>query len=226
MEILIVVAIIVILFLIYFVPLYRRTKNLEKMLNKGTNLSAYISEVEAHINKTKNKKYQNFLLINKASGLVALGKYKEAVNLLKVFDNKDLKELPKVYIVQYYSNLLYGLLITEKHEEAERLYAATYKLLSGYINHRALRNLLLSTFGTYEYYLGNVNKSKELLNELFKSKELTPLQRISSLYYLGMLDLKDDNASDAKNKFDEILKVEHDNPYFKKQASNQLKNLE
>jgi len=111
MEILIGFGVVVILYLvIYFIPLLKRTNKLEAKLAEGKDIKGYIADIDQMMNKTKNKKYENFLMINKSSGLLALGKYREAANLLKLV---DLGSLPNIYIVQYYNNLLYSQLMQE-----------------------------------------------------------------------------------------------------------------
>jgi len=223
MEILIGFGVVVILYLvIYFIPLLKRTNKLEAKLAEGKDIKGYIADIDQMMNKTKNKKYENFLMINKSSGLLALGKYREAANLLKLV---DLGSLPNIYIVQYYNNLLYSQLMQENLNDAEALREATKKLLGKYEKQKSLRNNIKNTLATYEYYLGDLDKSQSMFEELLKDQEVILLQRIASQYFLGLIDLKKDRKAQAKERFEKVLNNDHNNIFFEKKSSGLLKEL-
>ncbi|MBM7613821.1 hypothetical protein [Alkaliphilus hydrothermalis] len=223
MEILIGFGVVIILYLvIYFIPLLKRTKNLESKLAEGKDIKGYIAELDKMINKTKNKKYENFLMISKSSGLLALGKYREAANLLKLV---DLGSLPNIYIVQYYNNLLYSQLMQENLNDAEALREASRKLLGKYEKQKSLKNSIKNTFATYEYYLGDLEKSQSMFEELLKDQNSILLYKIASHYFLGLIDLKKENKEQAKEKFEKVLNTGHNNIFFEKKAASLLKEL-
>jgi len=223
MEILIGFGLVVILYLVvYFIPLLKRTNKLEAKLAEGKDIKGYIADIDQMMNKTKNKKYENFLMINKSSGLLALGKFREAANLLKLV---DLGSLPNIYIVQYYNNLLYSQLMQENLNDAEALREATKKLLGKYEKQKSLRNNIKNTLATYEYYLGDLDKSQSMFEELLKNQEVILLQRIASQYFLGLIDLKKDRKAQAKERFEKVLNNDHNNIFFEKKATGLLKEL-
>ncbi len=209
-------------YLLFFIPIYLKTKKLVKMLNVDNDVEGFLTEIDKEIDKTKNKKYMNYLMINKSAGLSALGKYKEAVNLLKLV---DLKELPKLYIVQYYNNLLYCLLMSEKLDEAEGVFKSTESLLSDYLKQKSLKKAIKSTLATYEFYKGDISKSQKMFEELLFEEDLILYQSISINYFLALIYLQGNEKIKAKEKLEVVVKIGYKNIHIYKKATNFLKGL-
>lgn len=65
-----------------------------------------------------------------------------------------------------------------------------YKMLDISINH---------TLAAYEFYIGNLQKSREMFERLLE-KDHSEINEVSTFYFLGRIDLKEKKVEEGKQK--------------------------
>ncbi|WFD08685.1 hypothetical protein [Tepidibacter hydrothermalis] len=186
----------------------KRSKYVVSLLNDQYNVNLFLEEIEKDINKTLNDKNKKMLLINKSCGLNYKGDFEQSVEILKSI---DIKGINKVFKKSYYNNFLYNLLMLDRIDEAKEMFAnhiddieveTKYKMLDISTNH---------TLAAYEFYIGNLKKSREMFERLLE-KDHSEINEVSTFYFLGLMDLKEKKLEEGRQKLKKS--AEFGNYYF------------
>lgn len=172
------------------------------LLNKKGNPDLFLKEVERDIRFAFTRRYRNMLLVNKSAGLIYKGDFEDAVNLLKSIKPE---RFPRKIKLLYYNNLLSGLFLLERLDEAKELFNKHQKMFYEKSGSKLLDMAVKSTLAVYEMYFGSLNTSRRMLEELLNEK-LSDLHRATMLYYIGLIELKEGKLDEAKKRFEEAEK--------------------
>ncbi|TYQ18351.1 UNVERIFIED_CONTAM: hypothetical protein Cloal_0783 [Acetivibrio alkalicellulosi] len=202
-TILSVIITIVIVMSLYMFIFITRSKKRVYLLETNCNPKAFLDETDKQISMVgKDKKMNGYLNIEKSAGLIELGNFNEAKDILLSIDKKILSKKYGTYQV-YYINLIVCLYELGEIEEAEEI----YKEEIDHLNHKnstitiALKVLEAERLFFTENYSESKNKFNELLDQ-----QTTPRTHLAILFRLGKIDEKTGDINGAKEKYMEVAK--------------------
>ncbi len=175
----------------YIYAAYREKKRSEyvvSILNRG-DIELFLEEIEKDITRAmenNNLRMANMLLVNKSAGLIHSGDFSEAIGFLESVDTEKLLGCFKTLRV---NNLLYGLLMAGRLEEARNLYSENSKMLYKKTGYAELDRGLQGTAATYEFYCGGRDKSLELFELNIDRGQKPDIHSANSYYHIGLIRL-------------------------------------
>lgn len=179
-----------------------RMKPVISMLHAG-DVDSFLKEIDKDIGKARGKRLKSTLMPNKAAGLAYKGQWDVAISLLNSIDQSALNQNGQIL---YYNNLLWLLLMAERFDKARKLLSEHPDVLASKTKDDQLNDALKGTLATYEFYLGDVNKSREIFADLLKPEQPTIVRAVRQ-YFLGMLDLKQGRAQEGTNNLDKAAEL-------------------
>ncbi len=184
------------------IAIIRHRKRL-KLLEVHLDPEAFIEATERQKKITgKNKRTNTYLNFDIVAGLMSLGKYKEAMDVMEELNLKYLT--PKNgLLLGYYHNkmiLLYELGQKEKADELFENKIKDFPLKTPVL--RSLMGLLLAIRAFQE---GEFEESKELCNKYLNNNKSRRLE-LELLYILAEIDEKQGNIESAIEKYTRIAK--------------------
>lgn len=143
---------------------YKTFKNL-----KVENSEHFFLEIDKAIETTQNKRMKALFQLQKSVGLMYKGPFEESIALLTTTQIKSNNKLQKMLNL---NNLLYSLLLSHQLESAKRLIDSNPEFRKYSSWNRNVRTIIKNTVATYEFYLGDLQTSRTLFNELSNEKML------------------------------------------------------
>lgn len=188
--------------IVYIITLNNSTKIL-KSLTQELDPDKYLEAINKKISKCKKEKNKEMLKVNKTAGLIEKGNFEEAIELLKTIDINNLS-LP--FKVAYEINMIAALYSSDKIKEANELYKEKENFFNELIlKHKQFTYPVMHLKVSYNYYTGNYNETKGLINELQKNK-LSKASYINLEYILGLTEIREGNIEEGKRRLELLLK--------------------
>lgn len=216
-----VIALIIVLVWYIQVALKRNQKRLA-LLDDACDPEAFIKMTEEHSKSAKNNlKVKYFLRIDHAAGLIHLGRFEEARDLLMQVDKFYLSQKRGVKLI-YHINMVSALLGLNALEEAVEMYkeeVETYTAENAYIN-RLLSNLKAELL----FHQGELDQAKEILIELLE-ESLSNKDRLNALYYLAQIHEKQGHLLEAAGQF-KIVSEDGPKLWIGSEALKHMKQIE
>lgn len=193
----------IVLIIILYYKSYKprlRSRYINNLLIKNGDPDLFLYELEKEISKAKTLEYKRMLLVNKTSGLVFKGRWREAVNLLNEVNDRFTYE---IYTVVYYINYISALFYMGRTDEAITMYSDNKELFERYDKYKSNRSIHESVKelkGMVSFYNNNLKESREMFQEIINSTKNN--NRLASCYYfLGMICQKESNIEECKDYF-------------------------
>ena len=175
---------------------------------KRLNLLDYECDPEAFLERTekqraitgKNPKFNAYFDIDRAAGLITLGRFEEAKEILLSIDTSKLSSKNNSLLI-YTINLMMCFYELGEINRAEELFETQIPGLPP-INQRvlfAINQLVAERF----FYLKRYNESREQFNKILNQK-LTKRNRLEVLYFLAQMDEQEGNKEAAMDKYNQI----------------------
>lgn len=187
--------------------IYTYWRSARKRLNILENLcdpETFIDSIEEYRKKIgKNTKNNICLDIDKSAGLISLGEFQKARELLESIDKSKLSTGDGT-IFAYTVNLISCLYNLKEIVEAEKLYETELPGLAPVYKKSNLGLKML--IGSRFYFLNRYEEGKEHL-EMLLNKNLTKREKLTLLYRLGEIDKKLGNLESANEKFKEVAEM-------------------
>ncbi|MFA9398619.1 MAG: tol-pal system YbgF family protein [Clostridiaceae bacterium] len=182
------------------ISIFRGKKRIN-LLEENCDPEAFLEATEKQRKITgKNPKMNSYFDIDKSAGLILLGQFQEAKEVLLSIDQNLLSNKNGTLLI-YTINLIACLHELGEIEESEKIYENQIPLLSP-INKRLVlsMNFLIAD---RLFFLGRLDESKENFNELLKQKVSKRIY-LSVLYRLAQIEEKTGNTEDARSKYKEV----------------------
>lgn len=188
---------------IYIVIGIVRTKYRVGLLDDSCDPEAFLERTDMQMNITgRNPKIYNILLIDKAAGLMTLGRFHEAKEILFSIDKRFFTP-HNGFLLVYTINLIYCFYELGEIDRAEELFETEMAVLPP-ISPRArlaVKMLVAERF----FYLKRYGESREQFSKLLDQK-LSKRMRMSILFYLAQMDEMEGNSESAMLKYSEVAR--------------------
>jgi tetratricopeptide (TPR) repeat protein len=135
------------------------------------------------------------LLVNKSAGLYYVGRFEEAVQLLREL---PARRLPRIFQCVYYHNLLTSLLELRRFDEARRIMEENRRLLVPETRVKALNEAIRGSLALFELSCGDRRAGYEALASLARNATTDP-GRAFRLFHLGVADLEQGKVEAARH---------------------------
>lgn len=174
-----------------------------KKLGKLKNTEDFFIEVDKAIETTQDKRMKASFQQLKAVRLIRKGSFEESIKLLSAIEMKPQNKIRKVLLL---NNLLCAYLLSSQLERAKELLDSNPEF-RGYSSwNRMVGIAIKNTLATYEFYLGDLQKSKTTFIELLDEK-MNDEHMASNYYFLGQIDLREGKNEEAKIKFNKAKEL-------------------
>ena len=175
----------------------QRSQFVRSMIEKS-DVDGFLEEIERDIAKTSDDAYLRLLLVNKSTGLFYKGEW---ANVMSLLESVEPFLLPREFKTLYYNNLLSSMLLLDRIDAANELYAKHLASLAPYTVNRELNIAVGSTLGALEYYNGNISASKAKFTQLLEV--VRPLIHTAvTHYFLGLISISEENRPQAIEHFE------------------------
>ncbi len=175
---------------------------------KRLSLLDYECDPEAFLERTekqwaitgKNPKFNKYFDIDRAAGLITLGRFEEAKEILLSIDTSKLSSKNSTLLI-FTINLMICFYELGEINRAEELFETQLPVLPPIYPRvlLAVNQLVAERF----FYLKRYNESREQFNKILNQK-LSRRTRLEVLYYLAQIDEQDGNKEAAMVKYNQI----------------------
>ncbi len=185
----------------YTIIAYMRNKKRINLLEEGCDPEAFLEAIEKQRAIVGEKdKYNTYLDIDKAVGLISMGEFEEARELLMSIDKTYLSVKNGMLLI-YTIDLLCCLYELGEISHAEEIFETQIPLLPP-VNPRMTLSMKLLVAERF-LFLNRYEKSRKKFQELLNEK-MTKRVRISVLYSLAKIDENTGDIDSAQNKYKEV----------------------
>ncbi len=196
-----VIATLLVVTISYFILAFKRSQNRLGLLEDKCDPETFIRITEKQIKVVSKKpNVKAFLEVDKAAGLIYLGKFEEAKEELVKINESVLSEKNGAKLI-YSINLVTALYALNEFEEAEDLFMKDVDPTSSANSY--LRRAVSLLAGERLYHLKKYDESKELLTNLLKDN-VTKKEELTIIYRLGLLAQIENNQKQACEKFTQV----------------------
>ncbi|GAA0720027.1 hypothetical protein GCM10008905_08790 [Clostridium malenominatum] len=186
----------------YIIIGYMRNKKRMDLLEEECDPERFLEAIEKQRDIVGKKiKYNTYLNIDKAAGLIVMGEFQKAKELLLSIDKTYLSAKNGTLLI-YTLNLLSCLYELGEVSYAEEIFENEVPLLSP-VNQRmtlAMKLLVAERF----LFLNRYEESREKFQELLNDK-LSKRVRISVLYNLAIIDEETGDMDSAQKRYREVV---------------------
>ncbi len=173
-------------------------------IRKGEYIAYSLKEVNNSIEKARDEEQKSSFLVYKAELMNFKGDWQQSLDILRSIDTKSISKNP--LDIYYYNCLAFTLLFSEKYDEAVNLFMSNMKMFTPNTNNKNLNGLIRTNLAAFEYFTGDVEESKKMLRDLING-DLKGFYRLTALYLLGMVYLKDGDIEMSDKYFDDAIAV-------------------
>lgn len=185
----------------YIIIAYMRNKKRINLLEEECNPEAFLEATEKQRAIVgKKDRHNTYLDIDKAVGLISMGEFEEAKELLMSIDKTYLSAKNGTLLI-YTIDLLYCLYELGEISHAEEIFETQIPLLLP-VNPRITLSMKLLVAERF-LFLNRYEESREKFQELLNEK-MTKRVRISVLYSLAKIDENTGDIDSAQNKYKEV----------------------
>ncbi|MBU5484164.1 tripartite tricarboxylate transporter TctB family protein [Clostridium sp. MSJ-11] len=181
-----------------------RNKKRVNLLEENCDPQAFLEATEKQRDMIgKKDKYSTYLNIDKAAGLINMGEFQNAKELLMSIDKTQLS-VRNGTLLAYTINLLCCLYELGEISHAEEIFETQVPLLPP-VNARMTLSMKLLVAERF-LFLNRYEESKEKFQELLNEK-MTKRMRISVLYDLAKIDESTGDIDSAQKKYREVAEL-------------------
>lgn len=217
MYIIVVVAVIFVLYgifkrkgLIKQVDLFNRLLYVEK------NPEKYVEEVDKILRKFSQEKEKNINLIQKTTGLLFIGRFEEAINILL----NDVNKIPPYWQHVYYHNLILSMYFNGDIDKANETLSDVEDVLEQYSKSESNKTAIEFIYAVSDFYNNKGEERKDFFAEL--TKEGRNDYRIAfGYYFLGKINEIQNNIEESKENLEQA-KVFGRGSFIEKLADEKL----
>lgn len=194
---------ILLIVIIYITAGMVRNKYRMGLLDDRCDPEAFLERTDKQINITgRNPAPKNILLINRSTGLIELGRFEEAKEILLSIDKSRLS-VRNGSLFAYTANLISCYFGSGEIDRAEELFETEMAVLPpiGKKAEFAAKMLVAKRL----FHLKRYCESREQFNKLLAQK-ISKRARMSILYYLARMDEIEGNRESAMLKYSEVAK--------------------
>ena len=185
----------------YIIIGYIRNKKRLRLLEEMCDPQAFIEATERQRKITgKDRKINACLDVDRSAGLILMGKFQEAKEVLLSINKSYLSNINGI-LLAYTINLMSCLYELGEIDEAEALFETQVPLLSP-VN-RPLRLAMKSLAADRLFFLNRYEESGEKFRQLLREK-ISKRVRLGILYRLAQIDQKAGDMRSAEKKFKEV----------------------
>ena len=187
----------------YLIIAYIRVKRRLSLLEENCDPQAFIEATEKQMLITGRKpKINSYLSIDLAAGLISMGEFHKATELLLNIDKSHLSVKNGTLLV-YTINLIVALYELGEISKAEELFEKQIPLLPP-VN-RGMRLSMKILVAERLFFLNRYEESREQFMELLNEK-LSKRKRLGILHTLAQIDEKTGEIVSALEKYKEVVK--------------------
>jgi tetratricopeptide (TPR) repeat protein len=198
-----------------------RSKKRLNLIEEKCNPQAFIEATERQRNITgKDPKIDAYLSIDKAAGLILMGEFEKAKEVLLSIDRAYLSVKNGTLLI-YTINLILCLYQLGEISHAEELFETQVPLLPP-VNSK-MTQLMKVLVAERFFFLNRFEESKEKFQELLGEK-ITKRERLGILYQLAQVEDKQGDINAAKEKYQEVSDYGED-LWIAQQARERLENM-
>lgn len=191
-----------------------RSKKRLSLLDDDCDPEAFLERTEKQkVIVGKNLKLNTYLDVDKAAGLITLGRFDEARDILLSIDKSKLSRKNDSLLV-YEINLMLCYYELGETEKAEELFEMTIPTLPPINSRIALHVKVL--IAERCFYLKRYEESREKFNQI-GNKKLSKRTQLGILYSLAQMDEQEGNIEAAVLKYDQVA-VEGNKLWIAKKA--------
>jgi tetratricopeptide (TPR) repeat protein len=171
------------------------------LIDKKCDPVAFLERIEKdRIKSKKNEKWEEYLNLQISAGLILLGKFEEAKNMLLNIDEKYLSYRNGTYM-SHTINLMECYYSLGEIESAERLFEKKVPLITAF--NTKTRLSLKMIIAIRFFYLGRYQESRETFEEILSQKLYKSLE-IEIAYYLAQIDEKENKIEDSLKRYQRV----------------------
>ncbi|WP_313343644.1 hypothetical protein [Sedimentibacter sp.] len=194
--------------IVLFIYSANRRKNLEKqvelfnkLLYKEKSPEKYIDEIDKLLLKIQSDREVTINYIQKTTGLLYVGKFAEAIDILV---NK-VKKIPSNWQVIYYHNLVLSMYFNGEIEKANQVMEQARETLDLYSKKDYNRVTIKLTYAVSDFYNNNLLECKEFFKDLIDISK-NDYRVAFGCYFTGKI-LEFENKHDEAEEYFEKAKV-------------------
>lgn len=185
----------------YLIIAFIRGKKRLSLLDDDCDPEAFLERTEKQRSITgKDPKFNTYFDIDRAAGLITLGKFEEAKEILLSLDKSKLSRKNDSLLVLTI-NLIICFYELGEINRAEKLFETQLPALPP-INPRIILAVNLLVAERF-FYLNRFNESREQFNKIPHQK-LSKRARLEVLYFLAQIDEKEGNKEAAMGKYNQV----------------------
>lgn len=186
---------------LYITLSFKESKKRLSLLEEDCDPQAFLASTEKQRASAKgNLKTNTYLDLDKAAGLIAMGDFKKAREVLESID-KSYLSVENGTLLVYTMNYITTLYELGEINQGEKIYKIEIADILSKSRFVPLYKSLLDA--DRFYFLKKYNKSRELLNEMLNAK-FTIGKKMGILYRLAQIDEIDGSIDEALENYNEV----------------------
>ncbi len=131
--------------------------HLNKILTEDNDPEKYVKKCNDYANKVEDESFKEMLRVNSAVGYSCMGRYEEALEVLK---SADLARLNPSHRALAINNLAQFSYFLGKYDEGTKYVDDNFQMMQKYLASKSLAAAFMTTFCFYYYVKGNKNKAE------------------------------------------------------------------
>lgn len=195
-----------VLFIIFALILnLKHRKNMNKFLPEECDPKTYLELMKIDSKKASEPSSKKLFSLNICSCYLLLGEYDKAYNILKSIDINTLSHALRWLFVTQFCNFYFYKQDLDKFQE----YYNKFIFTDNYFENEYQNKVYLNSIKTLQIYKANFDKNLVLERELLdstKSGLQTPMEWVNYNYSIGIIDIKEGNYHEAKEKLSYVIK--------------------
>lgn len=180
------------------VELFNRLLYIEKTPEK------YVAEVDKLLLKIQSEKETNINRIQKTTGLLYMGRFEEAVDILQ----KGVTKIPPNWQVIYYHNLLLSMYFNNDVDKANKVLEEAKDTLDVYFKKDFNKVSIELIYAVSDFYNGRISQCKEFFNNLIEAAR-NDYRVAFGYYFTGKIQEAEGKIEDSEDSLEQARTYGH-----------------
>lgn len=139
--------------------------HLNKILTEDNDPEKYVKKCGDYAARVEDESFKEMLKVNSAVGYSCMGRYEEALDVLRSADLARLNPSHKAVAINNIAQFSYFL---GKDEEATKCVEDNFQMMQKYLANKNFAASFMTTFSFYYYHKGNKNKAERFTENVIE----------------------------------------------------------
>lgn len=132
--------------------------HLNKILTEDNDPEKYVKKCNDYAQKVEDEAFKEMLKVNSAVGYSCMGRYEEALDVLKSADIERLNPSHKAVAINNIAQFSYFI---GNYDEGTKYVEDNFQVMQKYLGNKSFAATFMTTFSFYYYIKGNKNKAEK-----------------------------------------------------------------